>query len=274
MSQSVVVVIGVGGMGESIARRLGSGAQLLIADFNAEVLEAVRAQLEKDGYAVTAAPADVSSRESVAALALRAAGLGPVQTVVHTAGLSPVQAPVAAILAVDLLGVALVLEEFGQVVAPGGSGVAIASMAGHRNVGLSAEEAVQLATTPADELLSLPVTAKDRFSGPGAAYTFAKAANLLRVQAASSSWGARNARINSVSPGAIATPMGQTELAGEHGDTMRKLMAASNAKRAGTASDITEAVAFLVGPSASFISGTDLLVDGGVTALAAAGQFG
>lgn len=166
------------------------------------------------------------------------------------------------------------LEEFGQVVAPGGSGVAIASMAGHRNVGLSAEETVQLATTPADELLSLPVTAKDRFSGPGAAYTFAKAANLLRVQAASSSWGARNARINSVSPGAIATPMGQTELAGEHGDTMRKLIAASNAKRAGTAADITEAVAFLVGPSASFISGTDLLVDGGVTALAAAGQFG
>ncbi|WP_432093066.1 SDR family oxidoreductase [Streptomyces sp. bgisy100] len=269
MSQSVVVVIGVGGMGESIARRLGSGARLLIADFNAEALEAVRTQLEKDGYAVTAAPVDVSSRESVCALARRAAGLGPVRTVVHTAGLSPAQASVAAILAVDLLGVALVLEEFGQVVAPGGSGVVIASMAGHRNSGLSGEEAAQLATAPADELLSLPVAAEERFSDPGAAYTFSKAANLLRVRAASSTWGARNARINSVSPGAIATPMGQAELAGEHGDTMRRMIAASNAKRAGTAADITDAVAFLVGPSASFISGTDLLVDGGVTALAA-----
>lgn len=274
MNQSVVVVTGAGGMGQAIARRLGSGAQLLIADFNAELLESARAELEGEGYTVTAAPADVSSRESVAALARQAADLGPVQTVVHTAGLSPVQAPVPAILAVDLLGVALVLEEFGQVITPGGAGVVIASMAAHRSSALSAEEAVQLATTPADELLSLPIAAKDRFPHPGAAYAFSKKANLLRVRAASSSWGTRNARINSVSPGLIATPMGQSELAGEHGDAIRRMVAASNAKRPGTAADIAEAVAFLAGPAASFISGTDLLVDGGVTALAAAGQPG
>lgn len=274
MSQSVVVVTGAGGMGQAIARRLGPGAQLLIADFNAELLESVRAELEEDGYTVTATPTDVSSRESVAALARQVADLGPVQTVVHTAGLSPVQAPVPAILAVDLLGVALVLEEFGQVIAPGGSGVVIASMAAHRSSGLSAEDAIQLATTPTDELLSLPVAAKDRFPHPGAAYGFSKEANLLRVRAASSSWGTRNARINSVSPGLIATPMGRPELAGEHGDVIRGMITASNAKRPGTAADIAEAVAFLVSPAASFISGADLLVDGGVTALAAAGQLG
>ncbi|MEV4175887.1 SDR family NAD(P)-dependent oxidoreductase [Nonomuraea sp. NPDC049709] len=191
MTRNVLVVIGVGGMGQAIARRQGTGAHVLAADLNEELLESVTGQLRGEGYEVTSQVVDVSSRESVAALAARAASLDEVRSVVHTAGLSPVQAPVRAVLAVDLLGVALVLEEFGQVVAPGGAGVVIASMAGHFQPAFAPEDTLRLATTPADELLSLPITAESNFAHPGHGYGFAKQANLLRVQAASTTWGAR-----------------------------------------------------------------------------------
>ncbi|KAB2379467.1 SDR family oxidoreductase [Actinomadura montaniterrae] len=266
MTQHVAVVIGAGGMGQAIARRVGPSAHLLVADHSQEVLDAATAQLTDEGHQVTAQRVDVSARKPVAALAEQAASLGPVQSVVHTAGLSPVQAPVPAILAVDLLGVALVLEEFGEVVAPGGAGLVIASMAGHFHPGLPREQERQLAATPADELLSLPICDASAFADSGTAYAFAKYANRLRVQAASTAWGARGARINSISPGVIATPMGRAELGSEHGDGMRMMIDASNAKRTGTPADIAAAAEFLLGPAASFISGTDLLVDGGAVA--------
>ncbi|OLT30211.1 short-chain dehydrogenase [Actinomadura sp. CNU-125] len=273
MTQHVAVVIGTGGMGRAIARRIGAGAHVLLADHSEKILDAAATELTGEGHRVTAQPVDVTSRESVAALAARAASLGNVRSVVHTAGLSPVQAPVPAILAVDLLGVALVLEEFGAVVAPGGAGVVIASMAGHFHPGFSPEERARLATTPADDLLSLPVCAESGFADSGSAYSFAKSANLLRVRAASTTWGARGARVNSISPGVIATPMGQAELDSEHGASMRKMIDASNAKRVGTPADIAATAEFLLGPSATFISGTDLLVDGGVTATVTTGTL-
>lgn len=266
MTQQVVVVIGVGGMGQAIASRIGPGTQLLVADHDEKTLEAVAGRLSGEGYAVTAQAVDVASRASVAALAERAASLGEVRSVVHTAGLSPTQATVPAILAVDLLGVALVLEEFGEVVAPGGAAVVIASMAGHMVPAFPSEQAVQLATAPADELLALPVCAEAHFPDSGAAYAFAKRANLLRVRAASGAWAPKRARVNSISPGVIATPMGQAELESESGAAMRGMVEASNARRLGTAADIAAATEFLLSPAASFISGTDLLVDGGVVA--------
>ncbi|GAA0959979.1 SDR family oxidoreductase [Actinocorallia libanotica] len=274
MARNVVVVIGIGGMGQAIARRQGTGAHVLAADFDEGLLESVTGELRGEGYEVTPAAVDVSSRESVAALARLAASLGEVRAVVHTAGLSPVQAPVEAILAVDLLGVALVLEEFGEVVASGGAGVVIASMAGHFLPPLPEEAARSLATAPADELLSLPVADASRFSGPGEAYSLAKYANLLRVRGASPVWGDRGARINSVSPGVIATPMGQEELNGESGAGMRMMIDASNAQRVGTPADIAAAVDFLLGPLSGFISGTDLLVDGGAVAAVRTGRLG
>ncbi|TYB71042.1 SDR family oxidoreductase [Nonomuraea sp. PA05] len=274
MARDVVVVIGVGGMGQAIARRQGVGAHVLAADFNEALLEATAGELRGEGYEVTSQEVDVSSADSVAALAERAAALGEVRAVVHTAGLSPVQAQIPAILGVDLLGVALVLEEFGKVVARGGAGLVIASMAGHSHPALPAEDARLLATVPARELLSLPIAAAGRFADAGHAYAFAKHANLLRVQAASKPWGARGARVNSISPGVIATPMGQAELDGDHGAVMRAMIDASNAGRVGTPADIAAAAEFLLGPGAGFISGTDLLVDGGVTAVIRAGQLG
>ncbi|WP_127449444.1 SDR family oxidoreductase [Streptomyces sp. B29(2018)] len=272
MGRNVVVVIGVGGMGEAIARRQGPGNRLLLADFDEATLAAVAERLRGQGHEVVTQAVDVSSASSVTALTEAAAGLGPVTQVVHTAGLSPVQASPAAVLRVDLLGTALVVEEFGHVVAPGGAGVVIASMAGHMlRTPLTAEQESALAHTPAEELLRLPFADPEAL-GQGA-YGLAKYGNRLRVQAASAAWGARGARINSVSPGVIATPMGQQELDGVSGRTMRAMVAASGTGRLGTPEDIAEAAAFLLGPGASFITGNDLLVDGGVVAALRSGRL-
>ena len=266
-------MIGSGGMGQAIARRLGPGRAVLLADVSEETLQSVSELLARDGHQVTTHPVDVASRGSVAAVAEAARSLGEVAQVVHTAGLSPAQASAAAILAVDLLGVALVLDELGRVIAPGGAGVVIASMAGHLMPPLGADQEWQLANGPADELLRLPFASPEQVTDPGAAYALAKRANILRVQAASASWGERGARINSISPGVIATGMGHQELESEVGPVMRAMIAASATARLGTADDIAAAAAFLLGPASSFITGTDLLVDGGVVAAIRAGRL-
>lgn len=269
----VAVIIGVGGMGRAVARRLGPGRRLVLADVGGPGLEAFAAELQSEGHDVTSVVADVSDAEQVSALAESASGLGAVGAVVHTAGLSPVQAPAAAIIAVDLLGVAYVIEEFGAVVAGGGAGVVIASMAGHMGPPMAAEEEAQLAHTPARELERLPALDAARRLDSGPAYSFAKRANHLRVRAASVAWGKRGVRLNSISPGIIATPMGQAELAGPTGSFMRAMVEGSGAGRLGTPDDIAAVVEFLVSPAASFVTGTDLLVDGGVIGALTTGQI-
>lgn len=262
----VVVIIGTGGMGTAIARRIGSGRRLLLADVDATRVDAAATELRDLGHDVTTRPVDVADHASVAALADAASGLGRVTSIVHTAGLSPVQASTEAILRVDLLGVGLVLEEFVRVVSPGGAGVVIASMAGHLGPALPAEQERALAGVPAAELRTLPFLAPEVVGAPGAAYSLAKRANALQVQAAAGAWGRRGARINSISPGHVATPMGQQEESGENAETIRQLIAVSAAGRHGTPDDIAAAAAFLLGPDAAFITGTDLLVDGGAVA--------
>lgn len=265
MSNSVLVIIGSGGMGGAIARRLGYGKTVVLADFDEARLETLAASLRGDGYDVVAQQVNVSDRASVAALADTAAGLGPVTGIAHTAGLSPQQASAAAVLAVDLLGTAIVLEEFARVVADGGAGVVVASMGGHMgSYPLEVEHA--LANTPTDELLGLPCLSEENITSSAAAYSTAKRANHLRVTAAAPLWGDKGARINSISPGIISTPMGQLELAGPDGGGMRAMLGASASKRLGRPEDIANAVEFLLDPHSSFITGTDLLVDGGVIA--------
>jgi NAD(P)-dependent dehydrogenase (short-subunit alcohol dehydrogenase family) len=264
--REVLVVTGVGGMGQAVARRQGCGKTVLLADKNGAALASVAESLSADGHHVETREVDVSSPESVRGLAEQAAALGSVTQVAHTAGLSPSQASAKAILAVDLLGTALVLEAFGEVIAPGGAGVMIASMAGHMFPPLTAEQEHALAHHPARELLELEFLSSPKLTNPGIAYAIAKQANHIRVRAASAHWGRRSARINSISPGIISTPMGQQELASPVGDGMRAMIAASATGRPGTADDIASAAAFLLGPDASFITGTDLLVDGGVVA--------
>lgn len=268
MDRDVLVVIGVGGMGQAIARRIGSGRRILLADYDPGTLRSVAETLHGEGQDVVEQSVDISDRLAVEGLADVANGLGRITHVAHTAGLSPVQATVEEIVKVDLLGVAYVLDAFGKVVAPGGAGVVIASMAGNFAAGtLPDEMAAALTDTPTEELTELPFLTEEALGNPGAAYSIAKRGTQLRVQAAAAVWGERGARINSVSPGVISTPMGRAELDGPSGEQMQSMVTASAMKRYGSPDDIASAVDFLLDPQrSSYITGTDLLVDGGTVA--------
>lgn len=269
----LVVVIGAGSMGQAIARRIGVGKTILLADLNEDAAGTAARTLQAAGFDTSTATVDVASRDSVAGLAETASALGAVVHVVHTAGLSPAQASPEAIIAVDLVGVAFVLEEFGRIIASGGSGIVIASQAGHMLPPLPAEQNEALASTPAGGLAQLSFLQPDIVTNPGAAYALAKRANILRVQAASVDWGDRGARLNSLSPGIIMTPLAMDELNSPAGEAYQRMIKASAAGRVGTPDEIGATAAFLMGRDGSFITGTDLLIDGGVIASIAAGRY-
>jgi len=222
--------------------------------------------LSNAGFEVSTAIVDVSSRESIHKLVQTATALGDVTGVIHAAGVSPSQASPATILAVDLYGTAVLLEEFGNVIARGGAGVVIASMSGHRLGALTAEQDKALATTPADELLSLPMLKLDQVKDSLHAYQLAKRGNALRVMAEAVRWGKRGARVNTISPGIIITPLAKDELTGPRGEGYRRMMDLCPAGRAGTPDEVGNVGALLMGPDGAFITGSDLLMDGGVTA--------
>jgi NAD(P)-dependent dehydrogenase (short-subunit alcohol dehydrogenase family) len=269
----VVVVIGVGGIGMAIARRQGAGKTLLLADVNGQVLNPAATVLREASYDVETLEVDVSSRASVVALAKRAADLGHVMQVINTAGLSPNMASPRRALEVDLYGTAVVFEEFEQVIAPRGAGLVISSMAGHMMPSLPPKHDQALAFTPADDLLALDCLNADAIPNPMVAYIMAKRANALRVQAAAMSWGAKGARVNAISPGIIATPLAQRELASDIGDGYRAMIDASPAGRMAPPEEVAAAAAYLLGQEAGFITGTDLLIDGGVIAAMLAGKL-
>jgi NAD(P)-dependent dehydrogenase (short-subunit alcohol dehydrogenase family) len=270
-NNDVLVIIGVGGMGIAVARRCGAGRTIVLADIDSAALRAAAATLTDDGHQVLTREVDVTSRSSVAAVAEAARAAGRVTAVVHTAGLSPQQASAQAVLAVDLLGVALSIDEFGRVIEPGGAGVVISSMSAYLIPALGPDVERQLATVRAEDLLSLDVCSN--ITSSQLAYPFAKQANQIRVAAAAGAWGERGARINSISPGVISTAMGRLELASESGGLMRAMVDNSGLRRLGTPEDIAAAAEFLLGPSASFVTGTDLLVDGGVVAAIRSGTI-
>ncbi|XVU27824.1 SDR family oxidoreductase [Actinoplanes sp. CA-054009] len=259
-----IVVTGAGGMGLAVARRLGSGRAVILADAAPDTLAAAVAALRAEGYDARGQLTDVADPAAVSALAETAAGAGPVATVVHTAGVSAATATVEKIMAVDLAGTAHVIDAFQAVATRGTSLVCVASMAGHY-ARLSLEHERALATAPSGRLLSLEVvkTAPDDRT---AAYILAKRANQVRVQAAAPAWNRLGARINSVSPGVITTPMSRAEAQSASGEHMMGMLEACGIGRAGTPAEIAEAVAFLTGPGALYITGTDLLVDGGQAA--------
>ena len=262
----VVVVIGPGQIGQAIARRVGVGKKVLLADMRPENAEAAAGVMGNAGYDVAVAAVDVSSRQAVQALVEQATSLGEVTGLIHAAGVSPSQASPATILRVDLYGTALVLETFGSVIARGGAGVVIASQSGHRLPPLSVEQNKALATTPAEELLSLPFLQPDQVTDPLHAYQISKRGNSLRVMAEAVRWGERGARINTISPGIIITPLAKDELAGPRGEGYRRMIELSPARRAGTPDEVGTVGALLMGPDGGFITGSDFLMDGGVTA--------
>ncbi len=262
----VIVVIGPGQIGQAIARRVGFGKQILLADQRRENAEAAADVLANAGYEVSVAAVDVASRAAVDELVKTATGLGEVAGLIHAAGVSPSQASPETILRVDLYGVALVLEAFGKVIARGGSGVVIASQSGHRLPPLSVEQNKALATTPVDELLKLPFLQLDKVTDPLNAYQLSKRGNSLRVMAEAVRWGKRGARLNTISPGIIMTPLARDELSGPRGEGYRRMIETSAAGRAGTADEVATVAALLMGPDGGFITGSDFLMDGGVTA--------
>jgi NAD(P)-dependent dehydrogenase (short-subunit alcohol dehydrogenase family) len=262
----VVVVIGAGQIGQAIARRISAGKHVMLADLHQENAEAAAEVFANAGFDVSATSVDVSSRESVQALAKCADALGHVTGVIHAAGVSPSQASVETILAVDLYGTALVLEEFGHVIAPGGSGVVIASQSGHRLPALTVEADAALATTPTDDLLRLPFLQPKQIKDTLHAYQLAKRGNSLRVMAEAVRWGKRGARVNTISPGIIITPLARDELTGPRGESYRRMLELAPAGRAGTPDEVGTVGALLMGADGAFITGSDFLVDGGVTA--------
>lgn len=262
--RDVVVVTGAGGIGSAIAHRLGSGRTLILADASRHQLDRSVEALSATGFAVRGVRTDVTDRESVEKLAETASAEGRVTAVVHTAGVGAATASARKVLEVNLLGTAHVIDAFERVATRGTALVVISSMAGHY-APLGREHETALATTPTDELLGLDfVTAVGDDSM--AAYMMSKRANHVRVQAAALAWSLRGARINTVSPGVISTAMSKAEAESDPDGRMLKMLDACGAGRTGTPDEIAEVAAFLTGPHSLYITGTDLLVDGGQAA--------
>jgi NAD(P)-dependent dehydrogenase (short-subunit alcohol dehydrogenase family) len=270
----VTVVVGAGLIGQAIARRVSAGKQVLLADLRQTNADAAAETLANAGFDVGTAAVDVSSRESVHQLAESAAARGEITGVIHAAGVSPSQAAVEAILAVDLYGTALVLEEFGNVIASGGAGVVIASQSGHRLDALTASQDKALATTPTDELLALPMLHPGQIADTLHAYQLPKRGNSLRVMAEAVRWAKRGARLNTISPGIIITPLAKDELTGPRGQGYRRMVDRSPVGRAGTPDEVGTVGALLMGSDGAFITGSDFLMDGGVTASYFFGDLG
>jgi NAD(P)-dependent dehydrogenase (short-subunit alcohol dehydrogenase family) len=265
-AKNVIVLIGAGSIGQAIVRRISAGKHIVLADLRQENADAAAKTLSDAGFEVSTTKVDVSSRASVQALVKQATSQGDVSGVIHAAGVSPSQAPPETILKVDLYGTALVLEEFGNVIARGGAGVVIASQSGHRLPALSAEQNALLAKTPVEDLLALPMLQPDQVKDSLHAYQISKRGNSLRVMAEAVRWGKRGARINTISPGIIITPLANDELKGPRGPGYRRMMELCAAGRAGTPDEVGTVGALLMGPDGAFITGSDFLMDGGVTA--------
>lgn len=264
--KEVVVVVGAGFIGQSIARRVGAGKHVLLANLTEQSSIQAADALADAGFDVSAAAVDISSRASVQALVEKAQSLGSITGLIQAAGVSPSQAPIETILKVDLYGTALVLELFGNVIARGGSGVVISSQSGHRLPALTAEQDNALATTPTEDLLKLEMLQPGKVRDTLHAYQLSKRGNSLRVMAEAIRWGRRGARINTISPGIIITPLARDELTGPRGEGYRRMIETCAVGRAGTPDEVGNVAALLMGPDGGFITGSDILMDGGVTA--------
>ncbi len=262
----VVVVIGPGSIGQAIARRVGAGKHVLLADLRQENADAAAKVLSEAGFEVSTTMVDISERGSIHALVEKATAIGEITGLIHAAGVSPSQASSQAILGVDLYGTAVILEEFGNVIARGGAGVVIASQSGHRLGALSPEQNKALATTPADDLLALDFLQPNQVKDTLHAYQLSKRGNALRVMAEAVRWGRRGARVNTISPGIIITPLAKDELTGPRGAGYRRMIDRCPVGRAGTPDEVASVAALLMGAEGAFITGSDFLMDGGVTA--------
>ncbi len=256
---------GAGQIGMAIARRLGYGMKIVVGDKNVDNVRAIAKTMNNAGYDVEPSEMDLSSRTSIKSFIAKAQEYGPITMLVNAAGVSPSQASVEAILKVDLYGTAVLLEEVGKVIAPGGVGVTISSQSGHRMKQLTAQEDEALACTPAEELLKLDILQPENIRDTLHAYQMAKRCNEKRVMAEAVKWGERGARINSISPGIIVTPLAVDEFNGPRGDFYKNMFAKCPAGRPGTADEVANVAELLMSSKGAFITGADFLMDGGAT---------
>lgn len=266
MKKNVMIWTGAGQIGMAIARRMGYGMKIVVGDKKLENAQTIAEIMNATGFDVVPVEMDLSNRASIQNLIVEAQTYGEITMMVNAAGVSPSQAPIEAILNVDLYGTAVLLEEVGKVIAPGGVGVTISSQSGHRMPALTSEEDEQLACTPSEELLELELLRPENITDTLHAYQLAKRCNEKRVMAESVKWGARGARINSISPGIIVTPLAIDEFNGPRGDFYKNMFAKCPAGRPGTADEVANVAELLMSDRGAFITGADFLIDGGATA--------
>lgn len=264
MKKEVAVLVGAGSIGMAIIRRVSAGMHIVLADYSQENAERAAKTLEDAGFEPSTMQCDLGSKEDILKLADFARDKGDVKYLVNAAGVSPSQASVDHILRVDLYGTSVLLEEFGKIIAEGGSGVIISSQSGHRLHALPQDQDYALATSPADKLLELPfIRAIDDTLK---AYQYSKRCNVLRVMYEATRWGKRGATINSISPGIIITPLANDELHGPRKEGYLRMIEGMPARRAGTPDEVGDLAEFLMSSRGRFISGADYLIDGGCTA--------
>lgn len=264
MNKEIVVLSGAGSIGLAIVRRISAGKHIVIADYSETSLANAKQTLEESGFEVSTLKFDLSKRESIIELVNFATSKGEVKYVVNAAGVSPSQASIEKILQVDMYGTAVFMEEFGKVIAKGGSCVIISSQSGHRLGAIPNEDSELLATTDTEQLLNLPLV--KNINDTLKAYQYSKRCNVLKVMYEATRWAKRGATINSISPGIIITPLALDELKGPRGEGYRKMLESSPAKRAGTSDEVGDLAQFLMSEKGRFISGADFLIDGGTTA--------
>jgi NAD(P)-dependent dehydrogenase (short-subunit alcohol dehydrogenase family) len=264
--KDVILWTGAGQIGMAIARRIGYGKKIIVGDKNIENANIIAKTMNDAGFDVEAYECDISSRESILNLIQVAKDNGEIVHFINAAGVSPSQAPIETILKVDLYGTAVLLEEVGKVIKEGGTGVTISSQSGKRMPQLTAKEDEQLATTPTEELLQLDILQPENIRDTLHAYQMAKRCNEKRVMAESVKWGKRGARINSISPGIIVTPLAIDEFNGPRGDFYKNMFAKCPAGRPGTADEVANVAELVMNEEGAFITGSDFLIDGGATA--------
>ncbi len=270
--KQVVALLGAGSMGTAIVRRIGAGKKILLGDISEQALERVSEDFRRCGYDVETLQVNALQKESVEAFAKKASGLGPVMYFIDTAGASPNQANPEHIVNLDMVGTGYAVDAFGEVMAEGGAGLIISSQAAYM-FPIPNDVEVQLVRTPTEELKNVPFIQDVAMQNSGFAYMIAKRMNHLQAQrAAATSWRKRRARINTISPGIIVTPLAYDEF-NANGDGYQRMIDASAAQRVGTSDEIAEVAAFLLGEHAKFITGTDLLIDGGVIASIRTGEY-
>lgn len=266
MKKNVMILTGAGQIGMAIARRMGYGMKIVIGDKKITNAETIARIMNEGGFDAVAVETDLASRESILNLITKAQEYGDIKMLVNAAGVSPSQAPIEAILKVDLYGTAVLLEEVGKVISEGGVGVTISSQSGHRMPALTPEQDGQLATTPTEQLLGLEILQPENIHDTLHAYQMAKRCNVKRVMAEAVKWGQREARINSISPGIIVTPLALDEFNGPRGDFYKNMFAKCPAGRPGTADEVANVAELLMSNRGAFITGADFLIDGGATA--------